>query len=193
MVTGEISACRPISSPMITTSARCSSARCPAGLHPMCHGERNMATLRAASTTIRIVKGGQRRSPASRVRYLRWAIRPGRVQGSSQPHGQDGGLQDLDRPVAHRRRRTCRLAPEQAPTVVNTEPPSASRWTLRSWGCAGTTADQGAAYRVGVVSGEKRRRRRLLLTTKTELNAMAAPAITGLSRPRAARGMAATL
>ena len=43
------------------------------------------------------------------------------------------------------------------------------------------------------VSGEKRRRRRLLLTTKTELNAMAAPAMRGLSKPRAARGMAATL
>ncbi len=35
--------------------------------------------------------------------------------------------------------------------------------------------------------------RRLLLTTKTELNAMAAPAIMGLSRPAAARGRAAML
>jgi len=39
----------------------------------------------------------------------------------------------------------------------------------------------------------KRRRRRLLVTTKTELNAIAAAAIIGLSRPDAASGMAATL
>ena len=39
----------------------------------------------------------------------------------------------------------------------------------------------------------KRRSRRLLLTTKTELNAMAAPAMSGLSRPSAASGSAATL
>ena len=45
----------------------------------------------------------------------------------------------------------------------------------------------------GVVNGEKRRNRRLLLTTNTELNAMAAPAISGLSRPSAASGMAARL
>jgi hypothetical protein len=38
-----------------------------------------------------------------------------------------------------------------------------------------------------------RRRRRLLLTTNTLEKAMAAPAIMGLSRPAAARGMAATL
>ena len=41
--------------------------------------------------------------------------------------------------------------------------------------------------------GVNRRSRRLLLTTNTELNAIAAPAITGLSRPRAAIGSAATL
>lgn len=38
-----------------------------------------------------------------------------------------------------------------------------------------------------------RRKRKLLLTTKTELNAIAAPAMSGLSRPRAARGSAAML
>ena len=38
-----------------------------------------------------------------------------------------------------------------------------------------------------------RRRRRLLLTTKTELNAIAAPASIGLSRPAMASGIAATL
>jgi hypothetical protein len=37
------------------------------------------------------------------------------------------------------------------------------------------------------------RRRRLLLTTNTDENAMAAPAIIGLSRPSAASGRAATL
>ena len=46
-----------------------------------------------------------------------------------------------------------------------------------------------AGYRVGV----NRRSRRLLLTTNTELKAMAAPAISGLSRPSAASGRAATL
>lgn len=39
----------------------------------------------------------------------------------------------------------------------------------------------------------KRRSRRLLVTTKMELNAMAAPAMRGLRSPRAARGIAATL
>ncbi len=41
--------------------------------------------------------------------------------------------------------------------------------------------------------GSKRRNRRLLLTTNTELKAIAAPAMRGLSRPSAASGMAATL
>lgn len=41
--------------------------------------------------------------------------------------------------------------------------------------------------------GRKRRRRRLFVTTKTELNAIAAAAIMGLSSPDAARGMAAML
>jgi len=44
-----------------------------------------------------------------------------------------------------------------------------------------------------VARARKWRSRRLLPTTKTELNAMAAPAIIGLSRPTAASGMAATL
>ena len=41
--------------------------------------------------------------------------------------------------------------------------------------------------------GSKRRSRRLLVTTKTELKAMAAPAMSGFSSPRAASGSAATL
>ena len=41
--------------------------------------------------------------------------------------------------------------------------------------------------------GVNLRRRRLLLTTNTELKAIAAPAIIGFSRPAAARGSAATL
>ena len=41
--------------------------------------------------------------------------------------------------------------------------------------------------------GVNLRSRRLLLTTKTELKAIAAPAIIGLSRPAAAKGSAATL
>lgn len=39
----------------------------------------------------------------------------------------------------------------------------------------------------------KERNRRLLVTTKTEENAIAAPAIIGFSRPAAASGTAATL
>ena len=42
-------------------------------------------------------------------------------------------------------------------------------------------------------SGAKPRSRRLLVTTNTELNAIAAPAIIGLSSPAAASGIAATL
>ena len=41
--------------------------------------------------------------------------------------------------------------------------------------------------------GNQRRSSRELLTTDTELKAMAAPATTGLSRPKAARGMPSTL
>jgi len=41
--------------------------------------------------------------------------------------------------------------------------------------------------------GRNRRSRRLLLTTNTELNAIAAPASIGLSNPAAARGRAAPL
>ena len=43
------------------------------------------------------------------------------------------------------------------------------------------------------VDARNRRSRRLLVTTKTELNAMAAPATSGFSRPDAASGRAATL
>ena len=42
-------------------------------------------------------------------------------------------------------------------------------------------------------AGRKRRSRRLLVTTNTELNAIAAPAISGFRNPRAASGMAAAL
>ena len=42
-------------------------------------------------------------------------------------------------------------------------------------------------------AGWKRRSRRLLVTTNTELKAMAAPAISGDSKPRAASGIAAAL
>ena len=45
----------------------------------------------------------------------------------------------------------------------------------------------------GYRDGVNRRSRRLLLTTNTELNAIAAPAISGFSRPSAANGSAATL
>lgn len=45
------------------------------------------------------------------------------------------------------------------------------------------------AHRVGV----NRRRRNEFVTTNTELTAIAAPAISGLSRPEAASGIAATL
>lgn len=41
--------------------------------------------------------------------------------------------------------------------------------------------------------GAKRRNRRLLVTTNTELKAIAAPAMSGLSSPSAASGAAATL
>jgi hypothetical protein len=43
------------------------------------------------------------------------------------------------------------------------------------------------------VPGWKRRSRRLLVTTNTELNAMAVAAMRGLRKPRAASGMAAVL
>ena len=55
---------------------------------------------------------------------------------------------------------------------------------------AGVRADAGVAV---VALDRNDRRRRLLLTTNTLEKAMAAPASMGLSRPRAARGMAATL
>lgn len=48
---------------------------------------------------------------------------------------------------------------------------------------------RATSYREGV----NRRSRRLLVTTNTELKAIAAPAIRGLSKPRAANGNAAVL
>ncbi len=42
-------------------------------------------------------------------------------------------------------------------------------------------------------TARNRRRRRLLVTTNTDDSAMAAPAISGFSRPAMASGMAATL
>ena len=57
-------------------------------------------------------------------------------------------------------------------------------------GAAGGTAVAASRFSA---SGAKPRSRRLLVTTNTELNAIAAPAIIGLSRPAAASGSAATL
>ena len=68
--------------------------------------------------------------------------------------------------------------------LVSEHGPETGHWEL---------GGQPAVVGLEVVSGENLRRRRLLLTTNTELNAIAAPAIKGLSSPRAASGMAATL
>ena len=64
-------------------------------------------------------------------------------------------------------------------------------WSLMALGMARARSGDGAAAwsRVGV----KPRSRRLLPTTKSELAAIAAPAIIGSSSPSAARGSAATL
>src|SRR5690606_36333082 len=50
--------------------------------------------------------------------------------------------------------------------------------------CRGASGSHGE-IRGHPARGRKRRRRRLLLTTKTELNAIAAPASMGFSRPAA--------
>ena len=60
----------------------------------------------------------------------------------------------------------ARLTQHHAPSVPTDDHP-----TLSGHG------DQPVVGTFGVVNGEKRRNRRLLLTTNTELNAMAAPAI----------------
>ena len=52
---------------------------------------------------------------------------------------------------------------------------------------------RSARARLSHDAGRKRRSRRLLVTTKTELNAIAAAAISGLRNPSAASGIAATL
>lgn len=70
---------------------------------------------------------------------------------------------------------------------------------LRGCGGATTAAPAGGSgwgregMRGQLTELRKPRRRRLLPTTNTELNAIAAPAIIGLSRPAAASGSAATL
>ena len=58
-------------------------------------------------------------------------------------------------------------------------------------GCA--QRPQGKGVRLGAQWAVKPRSRRLLLTTKTEENAIAAPAIIGLSIAAIASGIAATL
>jgi len=62
-------------------------------------------------------------------------------------------------------------------------------FTLRRYGSAGGSERAGQS----LVRGWNRRRRRLLLTTNSELIAIAAPASIGFSRPAIASGIAATL
>ena len=85
--------------------------------------------------------------------------------------------------------------PAEASTDVIIAAGTGGSWEEEQlWGGSSAgSGDQAVVVGPDVVRGEKRRSRRLLLTTKTELNAMAPPAISGLSRPRAASGMAATL
>jgi HAD superfamily hydrolase (TIGR01509 family) len=64
----------------------------------------------------------------------------------------------------------------------------------RAWaGPAGRPSGSGRAAPRFSTSGAKPRSRRLLVTTNTELNAIAAPAIIGFSSPATASGIAATL
>ena len=69
----------------------------------------------------------------------------------------------------------------------------------RGWsGSRSSTEPVGGRTAPGLAGGwtdtaRKRRSRRLLLTTNTEENAIAAPAISGLSSPAMASGSAATL
>jgi hypothetical protein len=105
----------------------------------------------------------------------------GRQQGNDAPNQRDNnGVIDHRN---HDAPETWRDSPNITPPSVPTD----DHPTLIGH------ADQPVVGTFGVVNGEKRRNRRLLLTTNTELNAMAAPAIRGLSRPSAAKGMAATL
>ena len=73
-------------------------------------------------------------------------------------------------------------------------PPPA--WTLAKPESTTTTTPIDTSWNPRIPSyrdGVNRRNRRLLATTNTELKAIAAPAIMGLSSPTAANGSAATL
>ena len=87
-------------------------------------------------------------------------------------------------------RRALGYEPCPLPTTKSLagDPP---RWATEAPGSPDTT--RTGPPRAGQRSGAKRRRRRLLVTTKTDENAMAAPAIIGDSDPAAASGIAATL
>ena len=83
----------------------------------------------------------------------------------------------------------------QASVIIECRPVSDRRlspWQQRCRGVVPYDADSAAGVPVAAPAA-KRRSRKLLDTTKTELNAIAAPAIMGLSSPAAASGIAATL
>ena len=88
------------------------------------------------------------------------------------------------------RRRSLVYAVDAAHFPAETRLASLSSQALN--GCAGATST-GSSGTVASTAGLQRLSNKALLTTLTLLKAMAAPAKTGLRRPRAARGMPSTL
>jgi len=82
----------------------------------------------------------------------------------------------------------ARRVPQPASTAAAASSPATSRRATPAHLRSGTAVPCPAGK-----AGRNRRSRRLLVTTNTELNAIAAAAISGLRNPRAASGMAAVL
>lgn len=79
------------------------------------------------------------------------------------------------------------------PACHGSPPPARRRLCARGREPACAHRAVPAGMTVSCPAGRNRRSRRLLVTTNTELNAIAAAAISGLRNPRAASGMAAVL
>src|SRR5665647_3127018 len=157
------------------------------------------AATRPAPTpvsSVRLLSG----RPVSGAVMGAWSITVGlrRLAGRGRAWGGSRGANARNlasRPCLEPTVRMCRWARDFDEGSLKM-PRGHASWTTDDWPFRPDVLgleDHPVGVELGVVNGENRRRRRLLLTTNTELNAIAPPAMSGLSRPRAASGMAATL
>ena len=111
-------------------------------------------------------------------------IRPRRRTGTPRAAAASGSMEAN----SSGRYQVAMTATTTRPIATRMSRPAASRRATAAYLCSGMAVPGPAGK-----AGRKRRSRRLLVTTNTELNAIAAAAISGLRNPSAASGMAAVL